>query len=262
MRYIWLIPLLPGIGAAINGLLGVRYFSRKAAGLVACSTMVAALGVSLLAFWQFLGLPADGRAFDVSPVPGFPRFRCRLNSGTIGGLPVMGVQLDPLSAMLMLIVTGIGTLIHVFSTCYMADEPEADRAFFCYLNLFCFSMLLLVMGDNFLMMFVGWEGVGLCSYLLIGFWYEKKARRRRARRLSPTVSATSASSWACFSSSRPLAVRFRAVHNDASAKPIETGHWASFRPSLLLFIGASGNSPIPLYVWLPDAMEGPTPVSR
>ena len=165
MRYIWLIPILPGIGAAINGLLGIRSFSRRTAGAVACTMMIAALGLSLFAFWQLLGLPADARAFDVTVAEWIPRIPLETTNG-IGLFQVTwGFRLDPLSGMMILVVTGIGTLIHVYSTAYMADEPRGGVArFFCYLNLFCFFMLMLVLGNNFLVMFVGWEGVGLCSY--------------------------------------------------------------------------------------------------
>ena len=138
--------------------------------------MIAALGLSLFAFWQLLGLPADARAFDVTVAEWIPRIPLETNNG-IGLFQVTwGFRLDPLSGMMILVVTGIGTLIHVYSTAYMADEPRGGVArFFCYLNLFCFFMLMLVLGNNFLVMFVGWEGVGLCSYLLIGYWYEKKS---------------------------------------------------------------------------------------
>jgi NADH-quinone oxidoreductase subunit L len=267
MRYIWLIPLLPGIGAAINGLLGVRYFSRKAAGLVACSTMVAALGVSLVAFWQLLGLPADGRAFDVSLGPWIPSIPLQLSSGAIGGLEVpWGFRLDPLSGMMILIVTGIGTLIHVYSTSYMADEPRGGVArFFCYLNLFCFFMLMLVLGNNFLVMFVGWEGVGLCSYLLIGYWYEKKSASDAGRKAFIT---NRVGDWGFVLGvfliySTFGTFDFRAVQNAAATMPIETAQFGVLSAiCLLLFVGATGKSAqIPLYVWLPDAMEGPTPVS-
>jgi NADH-quinone oxidoreductase subunit L len=176
MRYIWLIPLLPGLGAAINGLIGVRWFSRRTAGVVACTMMTAALALSLAAFWQLLALPPDGRAFDVGLGPWIPRIPLQTRDG-IGLFEVpWGFRLDPLAGMMLLIVTGIGTLIHIYSTAYMADEPRGGVArYFCYLNLFCFFMLMLVLGDNFLVMFVGWEGVGLCSYLLIGYWYEKRS---------------------------------------------------------------------------------------
>jgi NADH-quinone oxidoreductase subunit L len=267
MRYIWLIPLLPGIGAAINGLLGLRYFSRKAAGLVACSTMVAALGVSLAAFWQLLGLPAAERAFDVSLGPWIPSIPLQLTSGAIGGLQVpWGFRIDPLSGMMILIVTGIGTLIHVYSTAYMADEPRGGVArFFCYLNLFCFFMLMLVLGNNFLVMFVGWEGVGLCSYLLIGYWYEKKSASDAGRKAFIT---NRVGDWGFVLGVFLIYTTFgtfdfRAVQNAAASMPIETAQFGVLSSiCLLLFVGATGKSAqIPLYVWLPDAMEGPTPVS-
>ena len=180
MEYIWLIPLLPGIGAAINGILGIRYFSRRTAGLVACATMIGALVLSLVAFWQLLQLAPADRAFDVTIAEWLSAMPLQLQDGSIGTFSVpWGFRLDPLSAMMLLIVTGIGTLIHVYSTAYMADEPRGGYArFFCYLNMFCFFMLMLVLGNNFLVMFVGWEGVGLCSYLLIGYWYEKKSAAR------------------------------------------------------------------------------------
>jgi NADH-quinone oxidoreductase subunit L len=267
MRYIWLIPLLPGIGAAINGLVGIRYFSRKAAGLVACSTMVAALGVSLVAFWQLLGLPADGRAFDVSLGPWITSIPLHMSSGAIGGVQVpWGFRLDPLSGMMILIVTGIGALIHVYSTSYMADEPRGGVArFFCYLNLFCFFMLMLVLGNNFLVMFVGWEGVGLCSYLLIGYWYEKKSASDAGRKAFIT---NRVGDWGFVLGvfliySTFGTFDFRAVQNAAATMPIETAQFGVLSAiCLLLFVGATGKSAqIPLYVWLPDAMEGPTPVS-
>src|SRR6266850_1001855 len=140
MKYIWLIPLLPGLGAAINGLIGMRWF-------------------------------------DVTVAQWIPSIPLQMRSGAVGSFQVpWGFRLDPLSGMMILIVTGIGTLIHIYSTAYMVDEPRGGVArFFCYLNLFCFFMLMLVLGNNFLVMFVGWEGVGLCSYLLIGYWYEKKS---------------------------------------------------------------------------------------
>src|SRR5262245_7081345 len=168
MQYIWLIPLLPGLGAALLGLVGVRSFSRKTAGYLACTTMIAALGLSLVAFWQLLGLNPDapssipgaafGRAYDVTIADWIPVIPMLLRDGAIGKFQVSwGFRLDPLSGMMLLIVTGIGTLIHIYSTAYMADEPRGGVArFFCYLNLFCFFMLMLVLGNNFLVMFVGW----------------------------------------------------------------------------------------------------------
>jgi NADH-quinone oxidoreductase subunit L len=266
MRYIWIIPLLPGLGAAINGLLGIRYFSRKTAGFIACTTMVAALGLSLAAFWQLLGLPADARGVDVVVAQWIPQIPLATRSG-IGMFSVpWGYRLDPLSGMMILVVTGIGTLIHIYSTAYMADEPRGGVArFFCYLNLFCFFMLTLVLGNNFLVMFVGWEGVGLCSYLLIGYWYEKKSASDAGKKAFIT---NRIGDWGfilgvflIFSTFGTL--DFRAVQNAAATMPIESAQFGILSViCLLLFVGATGKSAqIPLYVWLPDAMEGPTPVS-
>jgi NADH-quinone oxidoreductase subunit L len=177
-----------------------------------------------------------------------------------------GFRLDPLSAMMLLVVTGIGTLIHVYSTAYMADEPRGGVArFFCYLNLFCFFMLMLVLGNNFLVMFVGWEGVGLCSYLLIGYWYEKKSASDAGKKAFIT---NRIGDWGFILGIFLVyytfgTLDFRAVQNAAGAMPIETGHFGVLSLiCLFLFVGATGKSAqIPLYVWLPDAMEGPTPVS-
>src|SRR3982751_5794969 len=266
MQYIWLIPLLPGLGALINGLVGVRAFSRRTAGVLACTTMLAALGLSLVAFWQLLGLPEDARAYDVRIAQWIPAIPLATEHG-IGSFQVpWGFRLDPLSAMMLLVVTGIGTLIHVYSTAYMADEPRAGVArFFCYLNLFCFFMLLLVLGSNVLVMFVGWEGVGLCSYLLIGYWYQKRSASDAGKKAFIT---NRIGDWGfvlgiflIYSTFGTL--DFRAVQNAAATMPMETVHFRvlSFI-CLFLFVGATGKSAqIPLYVWLPDAMEGPTPVS-
>jgi len=266
MRYIWLIPILPGIGAAINGLLGIRSFSRKTAGAVACTMMLAALALSLFAFWQLLGLPADARAFDVTVAEWIPRIPLETTNGVGLFQVTWGFRLDPLSGMMILVVTGIGTLIHVYSTAYMADEPRGGVArFFCYLNLFCFFMLMLVLGNNFLVMFVGWEGVGLCSYLLIGYWYEKKSAADAGKKAFIT---NRVGDWGFVLGVFLIymtfgTLDFRAVQNAAATMPIETMHFGvlSFI-CLFLFVGATGKSAqIPLYVWLPDAMEGPTPVS-
>src|SRR5437773_1850646 len=270
MTYIWLIPLLPGVGALINGLFGIRYFSRRASGAVACATMLAALGVSIAAFWQLVGLPAEGnpaREHIVVLAQWIPALPLQVHDGSIGTFQVpWGFRLDPLAAMMILIVTGIGTLIHVYSIAYMADEPRGGVArYFCYLNMFCFFMLMLVLGSNFLVMFVGWEGVGLCSYLLIGYWYEKKSASDAGKKAFIT---NRIGDWGFVLGVFLIysvfgTLDFRAVQNAAAAMPIETGQFGVLSAiALLLFIGATGKSAqIPLYVWLPDAMEGPTPVS-
>jgi NADH-quinone oxidoreductase subunit L len=266
MDFIWLIPLLPGLGAAINGLIGVRYFSRTVSGLLACATMAGALGVSLVAFAQMLALPGAARMHDVVVATWIPRIPLQLADGTIGAFQVpWGFRLDPLSGLMILIVTGIGLLIHVYSTAYMHDEPRGGYArFFCYLNLFCFFMLMLVLGSNFLVMFVGWEGVGLCSYLLIGYWYEKKSASDAGKKAFIT---NRVGDWGFVLGVFLIFVTFgtldfHAVAEKAASMPVEAQFGTLSTICLLLFIGATGKSAqIPLYVWLPDAMEGPTPVS-
>jgi len=267
MDLIWLIPLLPGAGAAINGLLGIRAFSRQAAALVACATMAAALGLSLYAFAELLALDPAARLHDVVVATWIPGLPLQLADGRIGTFEVpWGFRLDPLSGMMILVVTGIGFLIHVYSIAYMQDEPRGGYArFFCYLNLFCFFMLLLVLGSNFLVMFVGWEGVGLCSYLLIGYWYEKKSAADAGKKAFIT---NRIGDWGFILGMFLVFVTFgsfdfRVVAERAAALPVETAAFGTISLiCLLLFVGATGKSAqIPLYVWLPDAMEGPTPVS-
>src|SRR4051812_24744178 len=266
MRYIWLIPLLPGLGPAINGLVGIRSFSRRTSGAVAVTMMTAALALSLVAFWQLLGLDGEARAFDVVVADWIPQIPLATHDG-IGLFHVTwGFRLDPLAGMMLLVVTGIGTLIHVYSTAYMADEPRGGVArFFCYLNLFCFFMLMLVLGNNFLVMFVGWEGVGLCSYLLIGYWYEKQSASDAGKKAFIT---NRIGDWGFILGIFLIyytfgTLDFRAVQNAAATMPVETMQFGVLSAiCLLLFVGATGKSAqIPLYVWLPDAMEGPTPVS-
>jgi NADH-quinone oxidoreductase subunit L len=266
VKFIWLIPLLPGLGALINGVIGIRFFSRKLAGLLACATMTAALALAAVAFFDLLGLPAEQRAYDVVLADWIPRIPLATQTG-IGRFEVpWGFRLDPLSGLMLLVVTGIGTLIHVYSTAYMADEPRGGVArFFCYLNLFCFFMLMLVLGDNFLVMFVGWEGVGLCSYLLIGYWYEKKSASDAGKKAFIT---NRIGDWGFVLGVFLVyytfgTLDFRAVQNAAASMPVETAQFGVLSViCLLLFVGATGKSAqIPLYVWLPDAMEGPTPVS-
>jgi NADH-quinone oxidoreductase subunit L len=265
MDLIWLIPILPGVGAAINGLVGIRSFSRRTSGLVACAAMTGALVVSLYAFWQMLGLPPEARDHVVNLGYWIPPIPLATAHG-IGSFEVpWAFRLDPLSGMMILVVTGIGLLIHIYSTAYMHDEPRGGYArFFCYLNLFCFFMLVLVLGSSFLTMFVGWEGVGLCSYLLIGYWYEKKSASDAGKK---AFIVNRVGDWGfvlgvflVFYTFGTL--DFRAVANAAAAMPVEANFGVISLISLLLFIGATGKSAqIPLYVWLPDAMEGPTPVS-
>jgi NADH-quinone oxidoreductase subunit L len=266
MDLIWLIPLLPGLGAALNGLVGIRFFGKRVAGLVACTTMALALALSLWAFVGLLDLPPEARAFDVPLAPWIPPIRL----ATVHGFGVFQAgwefRLDPLSAVMILIVTGVGFLIHVYSIGYMHEEGRGQYArFFTYLNLFCFFMLTLVLGSNLLVMFVGWEGVGLCSYLLIGYWYEKKSASDAGKK---AFIVNRIGDWGFILGIFLIfftfgTLDFRAVADQAAALPVESATFGTLSLiCLFLFIGATGKSAqIPLYVWLPDAMEGPTPVS-
>ena len=159
------IPLLPLLGFLVNASFG-RRITRRAAGAVASGVMLASLLVSLVAVGKLVGLPPPARAIVEQAFSWISSGDFNVN---------LTLRLDPLSAVMILVVTGIGSLIHIYSTAYMDGETDSEYArYFSYLNLFAAFMLLLVLGSNFLVMFVGWEGVGLCSYLLVGFWYQKK----------------------------------------------------------------------------------------
>jgi NADH-quinone oxidoreductase subunit L len=161
-----LIPLLPLVGFLINASFG-RRLSKSLSGTVACAVILMSFAVSVAAVVRLVGLPPEGRAISQAV------FTWITSGDFSAGLTL---RLDPLSSVMILVITGIGSLIHVYSTAYMHEEPDAEYArYFSYLNLFAAFMLVLVLGSNFLVMFVGWEGVGLCSYLLIGFWYQKKS---------------------------------------------------------------------------------------
>ena len=164
MNYLWLIPLVPLFGAMINGFWGKR-LSKGVIGAIAAGSVAISFAISLGAFVQMLGTPAEN-------LPIVRNYFTWIQAGSFEAN--FGFQLDHLSGLMILIVTGVGFLIHVYSTAYMHEEPGFYR-FFAYLNLFMFSMLTLVLANNYLLMFVGWEGVGLCSYLLIGFWFKKKS---------------------------------------------------------------------------------------
>ena len=271
LELIWLIPVLPGLGAALNGLLGIRSFSKPLAAGIACTTMGGALLLSIGAFWQLLGLEHREvvvNIFNLSEAYWIPPIALETVSG-IGAFEVpWAFRLDPLSGMMILIVTGIGFLIHLYSTAYMDHEPRGGYVrFFTYLNLFCFFMLTLVLGSTFLVMFVGWEGVGLCSYLLIGFWYHKKSASDAGKKafIVNRIGDFGFVLGVFLVFFTFGTVDFREVAEAASHMPVEDatiGFGVLSTICLLLFVGAVGKSAqIPLYVWLPDAMEGPTPVS-
>ena len=259
---------LPLVGAAVNGLLGVRLFGRRIAAAIACAAMGGSFALSVWAVIGLLRLSEDARSLTVVLATWIPPIPLATATG-IGYFSVdWAFRLDPLSAVMILVVTGIGFLIHVYSTAYMQDEPPAAYArFFSYLNLFCFFMLTLVLAANFVVMFVGWEGVGLCSYLLIGFWYEKKSAADAGKKAFIT---NRIGDWGFILGIFLVyftfgTVDFNAVAGRVAIMPIETaqtGFGALTLICLLLFVGAAGKSAqLPLHVWLPDAMEGPTPVS-
>jgi len=261
LDFIWLVPLLPALGAFIQLLWG-----KKLSNQAVSAVSVGLPGVSFLwatgCFGQLLQL--QGQTFTKVLYTWLPLGAFHLSDGTLGNLGVdVGFQLDQLSAVMMLVVTGVGFVIHVYSIGYMGHEGGYYR-FFGYLNLFMFSMLVLVVADNYLMMFVGWEGVGLCSYLLIGFYFH----RRSASDAGKKAFIVNRIGDAGFLLGLMLmavtfgSVNFLEVTEAARGGRFGIGDGIITTICVLLFVGATGKSAqIPLYTWLPDAMEGPTPVS-
>ncbi|HEU4595699.1 MAG TPA: NADH-quinone oxidoreductase subunit L [Pyrinomonadaceae bacterium] len=319
-RLIWLVPLLPLLGAAINGLLGRKFrFSERVVSIVAVGSVALAFLISVGAvasygfgehpIWPRPYVTSEDGAFGYTWIPGGGveltqglSERAQIESGQLArekaeqvarergvqpgertavlvaspyvaektGVGALldvewSYQLDALSSVFMLIVTGVGLCIFVFATGYMHGDAGFYR-FFAYLGLFMFSMLVLVMGSNFMMMFVGWEGVGLCSYLLIGYYFDRKEAGDASRKAFITnrigdfgFALAVFAVIATFGSTQ-----YTSVFEQARAYPVELiGQWGIMSwIALGLFIGACGKSAqIPLYVWLPDAMAGPTPVS-
>ena len=263
LDYIWLIPLFPLLGAAIQLFVG-RRLSKNAVTAVSVGLPGIAFLWALGCVAEFLKLPADVHVFTKVLYSWLPAGAFRLSNGSLGNFNVpVGFQLDPLSTVMLLVVTGIGFLIHVYSAGYMAHEGGYYR-FFGYMNLFMFSMLVLILANNYLMMFVGWEGVGLCSYLLIGFFFQRKSASDAGKKafvvnrigdagflLGVMLMAVTFGS-----------VEFQQVTEQARSGRFPVGSTVIVAICILLFIGAMGKSAqFPLYVWLPDAMEGPTPVS-
>ncbi|HSK12708.1 MAG TPA: NADH-quinone oxidoreductase subunit L [Phnomibacter sp.] len=247
----WYIPVLPLIGFLLNGLLRDR-LSRPLTSIIGCGTVLGSFLLSIAVFTKMNGQTEVVQLFEFIKV---------------GSLSIpFAFQFDALSSVFLLIITGVGFLIHVYSTAYMHDESPAHFArYFSYLNLFVFSMLLLVMGANYVIMFIGWEGVGLCSYLLIGYWFKNTEYNNAAKKafimnrigdlgvllavfwmIQKFGTVTFAGDGGVLAQAASLAV------NDPALVGI----------TLLLLVGATGKSAqIPLYTWLPDAMAGPTPVS-
>ena len=250
-----LIPLLPFAGFLVNAGVG-RRLPKAVTGGLASAVMVISFLLAVLQVWSLAALPPESRQINQTLFTWI----------TAGDFSLdLALRLDALSAVMILVITGIGSLIHIYSTSYMHEESdEAFARFFSYLNLFCFFMLMLVLGSNVLVMFVGWEGVGLCSYLLIGFYYEKQAAQDAAKK---AFVVNRIGDFAFILGALLLVVTFNSLDFTtialaAKEMPVETAFGTLSLITLLLFIGATGKSAqIPLYTWLPDAMEGPTPVS-
>jgi NADH-quinone oxidoreductase subunit L len=257
---VWLIPGLPLIGFFIHAFLGKK-LGKTAVGVLASAFVFASFAISVIIVMQLQGLESEHKRAWASLIPGMQDVPWI----DIAGFTVyFRALIDPLSMLMCLIVTGVGGLIHVYATGYMKEDKDFTR-FFTYLNLFIFFMLMLVLGENILLMFVGWEGVGLCSYLLISFWYEDKENSKAGNKAFIvnrvgdvgfalgifTIFAT----FGTLTFYTPDGVGFL----DKAAGITEQ---AAFAIGILLFIGACGKSAqFPLHVWLPDAMAGPTPVS-
>ncbi|MFZ5449880.1 MAG: NADH-quinone oxidoreductase subunit L [Thermodesulfobacteriota bacterium] len=251
MDYVWLIPLLPLIGFFINGLVG-KSLPKGVVGTIGSAAVGLSFLITVAIFLEFLKLPADARSVEKVVYTWIASGPFKVS---------VAFLIDPLSLIMMLVVAGVSTLIHIYSIGYMHDD-EGFYRYFAYLNLFVFAMLTLVSANNFLLMFVGWEGVGLCSYLLIGFWYEKQSASDAGKKAFVVnrigdfgfLLGIFLIFWTFGS------LNFTEVFPQAAKYPVGSGVLTAI--TLFLFLGATGKSAqIPLYTWLPDAMEGPTPVS-
>src|SRR5882762_5059433 len=267
LEHIWLIPLLPALGATLMFFFGKR-LEKQTVSAVCVGTVALAFILSCGAVWQYVHTYPGSQPFEKVMYTWLGSDTGHLNYTTHDGYPAefkaqVGFLLDPLSSIWLLFVTGVGTLIHIYSTGYMAHEGGYYR-FFGYLNLFMFSMLTLILGNNYAQLFVGWEGVGLCSYLLIGFYFHRKSASDAANKAfivnrigdAGFLLGMFAIAWHLGS------VRFTDLNAMARSGHYRIGDPVLTAAALLLFVGACGKSAqLPLYIWLPDAMEGPTPVS-
>src|SRR5579862_4456688 len=269
LSHIWLIPLLPAFGATIMFFFG-RKLQKPAVSAVCVGAVVAAFLFTCIAVWQYTGYAAEnpGKPYQTILYTWLGSDTGQLTFTTHAGTQASfqadaGFLLDPLSAIWLLFVTGVGMLIHIYSVGYMAHEGGYYR-FFGYLNLFMFSMLTLILANNYVLMFVGWEGVGLCSYPLIGFYFHRHSASTAANKAFIVNRIGDAGFLLGMFT---IAWYFGTVRLTEVTHMARSGHYAIGDPiitaaTLLLFVGACGKSAqLPLYVWLPDAMEGPTPVS-
>ena len=254
---IQLAPVFPLIGFLLNGLFNKKLGDRPA-GLIGSASIFVSFGLSIWAFFLLIGLPEHARSIQ-----------CGWFDWIISGSFSAGFSFlyDPLSAVMMLVVTGVGFLIHVYSVGYMRGDGGYSR-YFSYLNLFTFAMLMLVMSDNLILLYLGWEGVGLCSYLLIGFWFHKKSAADAGKKAFIVnrvgdfgfAIGVFLIFWTFAAAGHPTVNLSEIAH--LAPEILVAGGGLVTLITLLLFLGATGKSAqIPLHVWLPDAMEGPTPVS-
>jgi NADH-quinone oxidoreductase subunit L len=244
-----LVPLLPLLGFLIISL-NVNRFSQTVTSVVACGSVLISFMIAVVLFFRLIGLPAEQRSL----------YALLFNWFSVGNFSAqISFLIDPLSGLMLLIITGVGFLIHVYSIGYMHDDPGFNK-FLSYLNLFVFFMLLLVMGSNYLLMFVGWEGVGLCSFLLIGFWFKNKDYTKAANK---AFIMNRIGDLGLVVGVILIFTNFGSIEYSEVLSRVGTeGNSTLALITILLFIGAMGKSAqLPLYTWLPDAMAGPTPVS-
>jgi NADH-quinone oxidoreductase subunit L len=248
---VWLVPFLPLVGGLILIVVGSR-IGEPRAGWLATLMTGASFAVTVAVYFDLLGMPAEERSHVVTLFQWIP----------VGALQIdFALLADPLSITMALFVTGIGSLIHLYAIGYMHGDPKFAK-FFLYLNLFVFSMLMLVLGENLLVTFLGWEGVGACSYFLISFWHTRDSAAVAGKKAFVTNRIGD------FGVMTAMFLAFSTIGSVSYSSINEAAHTGVLAPvtataiGLLLFVGACGKSAqLPLYLWLPDAMEGPTPVS-
>jgi NADH-quinone oxidoreductase subunit L len=271
LDHIWLIPLLPAFGAAIMFFFG-RKLQKASVSAVCVGSIVLAFIIACGAVWQYSAWSSTSehyhQPYQTILYTWLGTDTGHMNYTTHDGSAApfqadAGFLLDPLSSIWLLFVTGVGMLIHIYSTGYMAHESGYYR-FFGYLNLFMFSMLTLILANNYVLMFVGWEGVGLCSYLLIGFYFHRKSATDAGNKafIVNRIGDAGFLLGMFFIAWYFGSLRFTDITHLAHSGRFAIGDPYITAATLLLFVGACGKSAqLPLYVWLPDAMEGPTPVS-
>ena len=263
LAHIWLIPLFPLVGAALMLFIG-RRLPNSAVNVICVGSVFLSMCFAFGAIFQLIARPVAERVVNFNLFDWVPAGAMHTNAGRFLNFNVpWGVLMDPLTAVMLLVVTGVGFLIHVYSTGYMGHEGGYYR-FFGYLNLFMFSMLTLVLANNLLLLFVGWEGVGLCSYLLIGFYFLRKSASDAGKKAFIVNRIGDAGFLlGLFLMLGTLGtIQFTEIGPAITAGNFAFGNGTLTAIALLLFVGATGKSAqLPLYVWLPDAMEGPTPVS-